>query len=380
MKAIGATKDGSYRVEQGDRRTLVAVLDSGVDASHPDLAGKVDRVHSANLLPPGASGANEPADTDPLGNGTMAAGLVGAKLNGLGIAGVAPRVSLVSFRVADSNGFVFLGPVVDGLLRSARLGASVANMAFVLDPWLFACPSNRADSPAQQAEQRAITTVLSRAVEYARIRGVLPVATIGSSAMNLDHPTVDDGSPSYPARKAHHRNLDPSCRLLPGALPGVVGASRLGPDMRLASSSNYGLSVADVAVPGGEVGSPAERVLSTFSRKAAVANGMVDKNGKPLTPLLLRDCRGRTCAYYYYTALGSPSVAGVAALIVSHYGHPDYAHDGHLALAPAKVEHILQTTATPTPCPPGSLTCVGPPGNNNHYGRGLVNALAAVTS
>jgi hypothetical protein len=90
--------------------------------------------------------------------------------------------------------------------------------------------------------------------------------------------------------------------------------------------------------------------------------------------------------------MASPHAVGVAALIVSQYGHRDH-RNGGLTLDPSKVEKILRGTATDHACPEPRLFdypepasgdqftafCAGPPSNNGFYGDGIVNALAAVS-
>jgi hypothetical protein len=82
--------------------------------------------------------------------------------------------------------------------------------------------------------------------------------------------------------------------------------------------------------------------------------------------------------------MASPHAAGVAALIVSKFGHKDHRHGG-LTLAPSVTERILRRTATQTPCPvpapfdypePNSVDalCEGTLQHNGFYGDGIVNA------
>ena len=93
--------------------------------------------------------------------------------------------------------------------------------------------------------------------------------------------------------------------------------------------------------------------------------------------------------------MASPHAVGVAALIVSEWGHPDGGKKtGQLTMKPKDVEKILEATATDHACPdpptisyvnvgrPASwdATCTGTPDFNSIWGEGIVDALAAVTS
>jgi subtilisin family serine protease len=382
--AIHATEGGSYRIERGDHRVLVGILYSGIDGTHPDLRSTVDAARARNFAPdiPEIDGPCEdpscldPADRDDLGHGTHVAGVVAAARNGLGTAGVAPGVRLVSLRVAQDSGFVFPMPMIRAIVHSGRTGIDVVNMALVLDPWLFHCADNPADSPEAKAEQRAIMTALARAVGFARSRGVLPVASLGDQAYDLDGHLTDVSSPTFPLDSAYPRDITPDCQVLPAEARGVVGVSRLDRALRLAASSNYGLPATDVSAPGGSSGAIADRILSPFPEAAAREFGMLNPDGTPNTPVLLRDCRRGVCGYYLYTTIASPFASGVAALIVSRYGHPTAG--GGFTLDPAETERRLLRSATETACPADAPTCQGTLARNSHYGVGIVDALAAV--
>jgi subtilisin family serine protease len=162
MRMIDATPSGSYRVNQGRRGVLVGIIDSGIDGNHPDLRDNFNRRLSRNFTtdiplidgPCEHPSCVDPVDEDDDGHGTHVAGLVAAELNGLGTAGMAPKVTLVNIRGGQDSGFVFLQPVVDALVYAGLVGIDVVNMSFFIDPWLYNCLDNPADSPEAQAEQR----------------------------------------------------------------------------------------------------------------------------------------------------------------------------------------------------------------------------------
>lgn len=103
----GAEKIGladAWEIETGSTSVLVGVVDSGIDASHPELSGIVE--NEANGLSKNFSIDGRSALTDPNGHGTHVAGIIAAKHNndGLNLNGVCASVKLVSLRVADQNG------------------------------------------------------------------------------------------------------------------------------------------------------------------------------------------------------------------------------------------------------------------------------------
>jgi subtilisin family serine protease len=414
MRLMGATPTGSYRVQPGDKAVRVGVIDTGIDGSHPDIAPNFDAKDSHNFVTdnPAIDGPCEvpscvdPVDEDDDGHGTHVASTIGSPINGIGIAGVAPNVTLLNLRAGQDSGFFFLQPTLEAITYAADIGVDVINMSYFTDPWLFNCVNNPADSPAEQTEQRIIRETTQRALDYARAHGVLPVAALGNEATDLGNPVVDSTSPDFPLDAAKTRQVDNSCITVPTESKGVVGVSSVGPSTRLAYYSNYGTEQTDVSAPGGdafdspdETLDPRSLVLAAYPKRLAELNGDIDENGDPTNDFVVSDCSSGTCAYYQYlqgTSMASPHAVGVAALIVSQYGKPDKVHGG-LTLDPRTTERILAQTAVDHACPQprdfvwtrirgdGSVatstaTCEGPTRDNGFYGEGIVNAYAAVTA
>jgi len=422
MRMVGATPDGSYRVNQGNKGVLVGVIDTGVDGSHPDISPNFDAALSRNFThdvplidgPCEHPSCVDPTNEDDEGHGTHVAGIIAAALNGLGIGGVAPGVTLVSLRAGQDSGLFFLQPVVDALTYAGLAGIDVVNMSFYTDPWLYDCPHNPADTPDEQQEQRIVIEATQRAVDFARAHGVTPIAALGNEHTDLDrlhtditptgatsgNPVTDDTSPDYPPQAARHRVIDGSCLSVPTETKGVLAVSALGPDGGKASYSNWGATDTAVAAPGGDVDDfegtdryrlPENAVLSAYPANVATAQHDLRADGTPANPFVLRDCEHGTCAYYQYlqgTSMATPHATGVAALIVSADSHPDPVHGG-LTLDPSAVEQLLRGSATKTACPAPIVTypdhgadydapCQGTLQHNGIYGDGVVNALHAV--
>ena len=101
----------------------VAILDSGVEASHPDLAAQM--VAGYNFF----DGNNNTADV--YGHGTAVAGVAAAATNnGVGVAGVAGKARIMPVRVSDTNGWAYTSTITQGITYAADNGARIANASF----------------------------------------------------------------------------------------------------------------------------------------------------------------------------------------------------------------------------------------------------------
>jgi subtilisin family serine protease len=111
-----------WALTRGKEAPLVAVIDSGVDATHPDLAGRV--VKGRDFI----DQDDEP--NDPLGHGTFVAGVVAAAANnGQGMAGIAPEAKVLAVRVLDDTGRGRGSSVIEGVRYAASAGAKVLNLS-----------------------------------------------------------------------------------------------------------------------------------------------------------------------------------------------------------------------------------------------------------
>ena len=175
----------------------VAVVDTGVQANHPDLAAVV--LPGTDFV----TGGNGSADGH--GHGTHVAGIIGAVANNrIGVAGFAAGVKILPVRVLDNNGSGWNSDIAKGIVYAADHGASVVNLSL-----------GGATADGASAD----------AVRYALARNVVVVAAAGNERRS--------GSPtSYPA-----------------AFPGVLGVAATDSADRVASFSNAGTYV-DVAAPG----------------------------------------------------------------------------------------------------------------------------------
>ncbi|MCH9648379.1 MAG: S8 family serine peptidase [Deltaproteobacteria bacterium] len=213
----------------GDPSVTVAILSSGLDYTHPELAGKVDLERSRNFLPEDAAmvqdlfpGAHPVAD---LGlHGSYVASMIAC--NAFGIACVAPNITLVGVKVLNFREEGTLADLVTGILYAGHIRSDV----IVLPEPMGTLDLTR---PAEIIEY----IVLLRAILRARIRGALVLAGAWpEDLMGLGQNADDDGP----------------VVLIP-AQAGATAVAATGTDDQWSGLSSFGFSLVDVAAPGGQV-------------------------------------------------------------------------------------------------------------------------------
>lgn len=190
----------AWDVAKGSSSQEIAVIDTGVDYTHPDLDGKV--IKGYDFVD------NDNAPMDANGHGTHVAGIAAAETNnGAGISGTAPNTKVLAVRVLDAEGSGTLDDIAAGIRYAADNGAEVINMS-------LGCDCN--------------TTALENAVNYAWNKGVVIVAAAG--------------------------NDNTSTTFEPASYTNVIAVGAVNNSDRKASFSNYGTWV-DVVAPGVSIAS-----------------------------------------------------------------------------------------------------------------------------
>lgn len=156
----------AWDITQGDEKTILAIVDTGIDYNHPDLAGRVIKGHDF------ANNDDDPMDGHA--HGTHCAGIAAASAgNGIGIAGVAPKVTLMAVKVLSDAGSGTTDAVCAGIVYAADKGASVISMSL-------------GGRGGQAAKQDAVT--------YARSKGAVVVVAMGNDGGNVAvYPGANEG-------------------------------------------------------------------------------------------------------------------------------------------------------------------------------------------
>ena len=141
--------------------------------------------------------SNKAAVQDLQGHGTHVATTIAGRVNGVGIAGVAPDATIVALKACTIVGFCFVDSVAAALRYAGDQRLDVVNLSLFADPFLYYCHSD--------AEQRALLKQMQSAARYAQQRGVVIVAAAGNEAQDLGHPEFDDISPDWPPDTAEVR-------------------------------------------------------------------------------------------------------------------------------------------------------------------------------
>jgi subtilisin family serine protease len=184
----------------------VAIMDSGIDLTHPDLQANIKGGVNTIKLSKSANDDN--------GHGTHVAGIVAAINNTIGVVGVAPEVQLYAVKVLNAAGSGWLSDIIEGFQWCIDNQIKVINMSFGSDG-------------TNLSEQEAITTTYNA--------GITLVAAAGN-----------DGAPN---------SVD-----YPGAYPEVIAVSAVDNNLNLAGFSSYGPEV-DITAPG-------VQIYSTYKKSA----------------------------------------------------------------------------------------------------------------
>ncbi|MEZ5557929.1 MAG: S8 family serine peptidase [Pseudomonadales bacterium] len=318
--------DVSTGRDTGNPDAIVAVVDTGVLLDHPDLAASILRDDAGNVIgadfiqDPGRAGDGDGIDLDPSDPGDEAYGPGDGSFHGTHVAGTAAAASDNGVGVAGVSWGARIMPLralgIDGGTTFDVMQA--IRYAAGLDNLTGRTPPRRADVINLSLGSDFYSEAEQRVIDEARAAGVLLVASAGNDASS---------APSFPA-----------------AYDGVISVSATTIGDESAPYSNRGATV-DVAAPGGlAIGSGRYAILST------------DGRGGGAQPISFN------YEWLQGTSMAAPQVSGVIALMKSVF--PE--------LTPGQFDALLAA---------GELTDdLGPPGRDDEFGYGRINAYKALTA
>lgn len=285
---------------QGTPTTRVAILDTGVDYDHRELAGLVDHSASANfatlavceadLCAEAPTDPQQPGDQPYMDNhfhGTHVAATVAS--NNISVAGVAPHVTLIAVKVLSSIGSGSFEGVAAGIRHAAGpANADVINMSL------------GANVDATMEGVPALLELMRRTIRYAEKQGAIVISAAGNDALNLDVGNLV----STPCEQS------------------TLCISATGPLLQqdfdqAATYTNYGITAIHLAAPGGN----ATDDDAGYQTEDLIIGACSRRTSEPG----LAVCRGNTDGVVYFyawaagTSMAAPHAAGAAALVKSHF-------------------------------------------------------------
>jgi subtilisin family serine protease len=295
----------------------VAIIDSGVDTAHPELASspRFKKILDSKSFVGGSP------KVDSLGHGTFVAGIIAADIdNGIGIAGLAPSAQLLVAKVVNSSHTIPVDAEAAAIRWAVDRGARVINMSFggIRDPL--------------DPDRDTYSRLEADAISYAVSNGVVVVAAVGNS----------DFAPASPWSFASY----------PAALPHVLGVSSFDQKGAVPKFSNRDRVYDDVAAPG-------QDILSILPSQLTSRYPSCSEQGYSICgPEEYREAQG--------TSFSAPQASAAAAVLFSL----------RPTLQPEQVTTLLEHSAVDMDAKTGCTACTV--GRDQLSGWGRIDVAAAI--
>ncbi len=299
--------DARVRSQYTGRGVTVAVIDSGIDADHPDLTGRVLVSKSRNFTSDGR--VNDVSDTS--GHGTHVAGIIGGA--GRRYRGVAPGVRLIACKVFGADGQAEEGAVIGAVRWAVEQGADIINysggfvpilhhpalgpLTMVAPPWVWPAEPIEEEGEFLRAIARGVVCVVSAGNEGANgARGTLSMPatahdliSVGAIGRGLTRSSFSSRGPSFRSSLVHPADA-------PQTLTPALAAKAF-PEV-------------DLLAPGGEIDP-----MGAFAGGCYAQPGIVSARSAEATA----DDPCRVNSVYASasgTSQSAPHIAGLAALVL----------------------------------------------------------------
>nr|WP_239589640.1 S8 family serine peptidase [Metabacillus crassostreae] len=271
-------------MEKGNHNVKVAVVDSGIDFNHPDLAPNI--IDKGKSFVPGIT-----TTQDYLGHGTMVSGVIAANGN---IQGVAPEVGLVPYKVFHTDAADSMW-IIEAIVEAAKDDMDVINLSL----GTYKSIKNK--------EDHAVIEAYRRAAKYATKEGSIIIASSGTDGYDMSKPKDLAKQLGEPG--------DAQIHLPGGGLSEVVTVSATNNVDQLAYYSNFGRQV-NIAAPAGDYG---ENYETTGQMQLAAMTITTYPLNIPQSELSKYVGFEHGYEFMTGTSLAAPKVSAVAALIIAEY-------------------------------------------------------------
>lgn len=346
MRAINADKAWAAG-KLGNAGVTVAILDTGIDYTSPDMGGLVDLSRSVSFIPSdnairAANFPNRENVDDFNGHGTNVASQVSS--TGFAFAGVTSRTTLMGVKVLDASGSGPISAILRGVLWAADHDADVINMSLGA---MF----------TKAGGNGRTVGLFNQVFSYAKRQGAVIVVAAGNESTDLDHSMIPDTAgvmQRYPSLYAAY------CDATHVICVSATGPETFGGNPDVSSFyTNFGRSAVSVAAPGGNVGGTASawpwgRGTASIVWSTCARNYLPN----PANPAN-RPCAARVSAMPMIgTSQAAPHVAGLAALLVAEMGKDN----------PAQIKARIQQSAVDA----------GQSGTDPYFGKGRIDVARAL--
>ena len=316
---------GAWEKARGDG-VRIAIIDNGIDARHPDLAGNINTELSKSFVPGEGWGIT---GGFAFHHGTHIAGIVGAGNNGKGIIGIAPEAELVSLKVLSENtGSGDFSWLMAAIVYAADNGVDIANLSLgAMLPTIGTVGQNTQE----------LKIMFDRVGAYANAKGMLLFASLGGEGVDLNTgymqlPAVADHFVAISATTPVGWLVDPYTSFF-----------------NKSTYANFGANEVDFVAPGGDASYPGEEscTLSGLERPCWVFD-------------FVFSTIGNGWGWGTSTGISAAHASGVAALVKSL----------HPAATPDDVVYAMGASASKIGASPGK---------DEVFGKGHLNALGALS-
>lgn len=224
----------SFSIEPGNHNIVIAIIDSGIDADHPDLKG--------NIVSSGKSFiANSSSLEDEGKHGTMVAGQIAANGN---LLGVGPGLGLIPYKTIDENNKSYSSSILNAIDEAINNSVDIINLSLGSYKSLL------------KDDDQYVILEYKRLVKLAKTKGIIVVASAGTESLDINKKFIKNN-------KVLH---------IPGDLKSVINVMSSTKENKLASYSNFGFNSC-FSAPGGDLGSVEGKInvrdmcLVTYPRK-----------------------------------------------------------------------------------------------------------------